>query len=471
MDKITNYKEFLIFIKIDENIDIIGGNLKEIMKIISSGNISGTPFNRKYLENFLEYLFKYIMDELPLKNSRIFIEKFFAVILDLAFMYQEKFNKLVKDFLNEKAQIISDGFDTAEEIKKTENDSKSIIAQFIKSGILFSYLTYNIKQTNQLISNFILLCVSILNNLKIDSTNADKRENLIKILNLKFILISILTIISENINCYNPDVLNCFKNILNLFEVIELANSKGNNTKEKAETLKSCLEFGSNFDLFALNKLSVLNNETRDNNNNSSIFIFLKKTLNANLELLKFYKDDINFNILFVDNIRFLQKAEKFIEENLKKHETAYFEGIYTQNYLSKIKEIYQIYEINQEKCLAKKNVQINFLLLKPKAIPSLEPEYEFGPVDFVKRKEKVNKAIEIKVKKTKKQAIRNLKKESRILDQERQKVLKKFAYKRKEDQKSANQFIEQQNQEAKKMDTTNPKKRFKLRNGKINKK
>lgn len=459
MDKITNYEEFLGFMKIDENINIIEENIKEIIKIISSGNISGTAFNRKYLENFLEYLFKYILEDLPLKNSRKFIEKFFAVILDLAFMYQERFNKLTKDFLSEKAEFITDNWDSESEIEKVESESESVLAQFIKSGILFSYLTYNIKQTNQLISNFILLCVSILNKLKID---VNHKENLSKKLNLKLVFISILIIISENINCFNPDVLNCLKNILNLFEITELTDNKANNTNDRAARVKSDLVFGKDLDFFALNKI----------NENNSMFVFLKKLININFDLLNFHKDDLNFNIIFAENFSFFKKIEKHLAQFFSQsRESDFYLGFYSENYLSKFNEIYSIYETNKEKCLAKKNVQINFLVLKPKAIPSLEPEYDFGPIDYAKRKEKVNKAIETKIKKTKKQAIRNLKKESRILDQERQKVLKRLEHKRKEDQKFANQFIEQQNQEAKKMMTSNAKKRFKLRKGKINKK
>jgi len=468
MDKITNYEEFLNSIKIEENIDIIEENIKEIIKIISSGNISGTAFNRKYLENILQYLFRFIIEDLHLKNSRKFIEKFFGVIIDLAFLYQEKFNQLTKDFLTEKADIILNGLNMEREIDKVGKDPKSLLSQLIKSGVLFSYLTFNIKQTNQLISNFILVCVSVLNGFKIHLDTTDKRE-FNKILNLKFVFISLLIIISENINCFNPDVLNSLKSILNLFEIMELTNTNDIDNKNTAEQLINDLVFGSSsFDLFAFNKI----NSENDSNNNISMFIFLKKLINIHLDLLKFHKDDINFNILFADNYSFFKNLEKFLEENLKqKQYLDFYQGYYSENYLSKLNEISLVYETYKEKSLSKKNVQINFLVLKPKAIPSLEPEYEFGPIDFVKRKEKVNKAIEGKIKKTKKQAIRNLKKESRILDQERQKVLKKMQHKRKEDQKFSNQFIEQQNQECKKMMTSNPKKRFKLRNGKINKK
>jgi len=463
MDKITTYNDFLSFVKIEENINLIELNIKEIIKIITSGNISGTPFNKKYLENFLEFIFKFIIEDIDLNKSRNFIQQFFPIILDLAFMYQEKFNSLIKEFLNEKTNIILQGFSTESLYEDIEN-SRNLLSQFIKSGILISYLTHNIKQTNQILSNYILLCITILNNLKI---NIQQSKIFVKSLNVKLIFISIITIITENINSFNPDVLNCLKNILNLFGIREF-NKENSDCQQNCfiNDLKDCLIFGNNLDLLQIEKNCKI-----EYNKKSLIFIFLKKLININLDLFKFHKEDINFNILFSDNYNFFKNIEKICEDIFKTKESNFYEGFFKENYLNKIQELCSFYEINKDKCLAKKNVQINFLILKSKEIPSLEPEYDFGPVSFDQRKEKINNAIEKKIKKTKKQAIRNLKKESRILDQERQKVLKKIDAKRKEDLKFSNQFIEQQNQEYKKMMTSNAKKRFKLRKGKITKK
>ena len=62
------------------------------------------------------------------------------------------------------------------------------------------------------------------------------------------------------------------------------------------------------------------------------------------------------------------------------------------------------------------------------------------------------------KVKKTKREAIRNLKKESRLIDVEKQKEHSKLDKRRKEDIKLSNQFIEQTNMEYKKLVTSQTK-------------
>lgn len=65
-------------------------------------------------------------------------------------------------------------------------------------------------------------------------------------------------------------------------------------------------------------------------------------------------------------------------------------------------------------------------------------------------------------MKKTKREAIRNLKKESRLIDMERQKERSKVDQKRKEEIKLSNQFIEQTNMEYKKLRTSQTKKKDK---------
>jgi hypothetical protein len=106
---------------------------------------------------------------------------------------------------------------------------------------------------------------------------------------------------------------------------------------------------------------------------------------------------------------------------------------------------------------------------LKKKEIQSLDPEIEssFLGRSFIRTEaenQKVNRAIQKKIKSTKRQAIRNLKKEALVIDVQRQKKVKLIDDKRKEDQKLSNQFIEQQNVEYKKMVTSQGKKRFKLK-------
>jgi hypothetical protein len=78
-----------------------------------------------------------------------------------------------------------------------------------------------------------------------------------------------------------------------------------------------------------------------------------------------------------------------------------------------------------------------------------------------------MTKILDEKLKKTKKQAIRNLKKEARVIDSERQHILKRLDNKRKDEMKASNQFIEQSNIDYKKLMTTQTKKRFKLKHNK----
>lgn len=480
METIKDFNEFSNILKIEENIDVVKTNLNEIIKIIKSGNLSGTPYNRKYLENILEFIIKYIIENLQINKAKYFIEKFLSIIIDLANMFQEKFNEKIREFLRDKCNVsYSEAYlNTAilNFINEKNQLDTNILSQITKVGILFCFLTYNIKQTNQLISNFILLCSFFINQLKL---NIENKTEIIAKLSFKLILISIVIVISENISCYNPDIINSFNNLLHFFLNFVLISNDINNydLNEKTELstiLKYYLGIGHDLNLFEFKKLENAIDKNNDNDtSNIWLLCYLKKILSINYDLIKIYKDDINFNLIFRDNIRFLKTVENFCSGNFQNNNNINHEflSFYLENYEKKINEIYSIYDSQKDKCLAKKNVQINFLLLKAKAIPSLEPEFDFGPIDFKTRKEKIQKAISVKIKKTKKQAIRNLKKESKILDQERQKVMKKLEHKRQEDLKFANQFAEQSNLEYKKMVTSNPKKRYKLKRGKINKK
>ena len=116
----------------------------------------------------------------------------------------------------------------------------------------------------------------------------------------------------------------------------------------------------------------------------------------------------------------------------------------------------------------------MNFLIIKPKPIPSLEPDYDLSFLgdapefnNEIEKRKKMEKILKHKFKSTQKQAIRKLKKEARYIDKERQKIIDNINMKRKEDLKISNQFLEQQNIEYKKMMTSNPKRRFKYKKNK----
>ena len=113
----------------------------------------------------------------------------------------------------------------------------------------------------------------------------------------------------------------------------------------------------------------------------------------------------------------------------------------------------------------------MNYLIIKKKPIPSLEPDYDLSFLgdypEYVNKEEKnkkMNYILKHKTKNTEKQAIRKLKKEARVIDVERQKVIDNINKKRKEDIKFVNQYLEQQNIEYKKMMSSNERKRFKFK-------
>ena len=113
----------------------------------------------------------------------------------------------------------------------------------------------------------------------------------------------------------------------------------------------------------------------------------------------------------------------------------------------------------------------MNFLIIKHKPLASLEPEYDLSFlgnsaefVNYEEKKKNMDRIMKHKIRSTEKQAIRKLKKEARVIDIERQKVIENIDRKRKEDIKITNQFIEQQNIEYKKMMTSNEKRRFKFK-------
>ena len=118
-----------------------------------------------------------------------------------------------------------------------------------------------------------------------------------------------------------------------------------------------------------------------------------------------------------------------------------------------------------------KKQIPMNYLVIKKKEIPCLEPDYDLSFLgdypEYVNHEEKNKKMSYIlkhKTRNTEKQAIRKLKKEARVIDIERQKVIDNINKKRKEDIKFVNQYLEQQNIEYKKMMSSNERKRFKFK-------
>jgi hypothetical protein len=465
MEDIKTYENLKNFLEISGNKEIIKTNLMEIILLIKGGNHSNQIFNKKYTENIFNFLLRYIFENLDFDDTKNFIEEFLTIILDLSFLHNDVLNENIKKFLEEKTSLIINNFSFNQEFEKyKKKETVSFLLAFINVGLFICYLTYKINKTNQFVSNYIMLAIIILNKSYFSNSNDKKNKDNYFIVIFKLKMLSLLLIISQNINCYNPDIINISRHLLNFIKNNELEDKENINNNDKninKNLLSKSLSLKIGLSENLTNIESYINNNT---NTEFSLLIFLKKIININYKIMQIYKNEINFNTIFNHNIIYLKEFKNYITNNISDKEI-------NENYFYLIKESFDFYELFSKKCLLKKNVQINFLILKKKAIPSLEPEYDFGWIDEKIHRERINKAIEGKIKRTKKQAIRNLKKESRVLDQERQKVYKKIQNKRKEDQKLANQFTEETNLEAKKLATSNAKKRYKLTKGKITKK
>ena len=173
--------------------------------------------------------------------------------------------------------------------------------------------------------------------------------------------------------------------------------------------------------------------------------------------LSSLYKNDVNYDILF---------------SNIYNKVTSYL--ISNQKFKSYYDDFIREYENNKTNAKNKKNLPMNFMIIKPKPLASLDPEIDLSflgnSAEFVNLEEKkktMERVMKHKIRATEKQAIRKLKKEAKVIDEERQKVIENIDKKRKEDLKITNQFIEQQNIEYKKLMTANEKKRFKFKKNK----
>ncbi len=96
------------------------------------------------------------------------------------------------------------------------------------------------------------------------------------------------------------------------------------------------------------------------------------------------------------------------------------------------------------------------FMTPKINQIHTLEPLFE------VDEKKDMNEIIARKLKRSKKQAIRNLKKEAKLINFEKEKERAKKEKKKHEELRATNKFIEDSNREYKKLMSSQPKKKVK---------
>ena len=366
----------------------------------------------KFLYNFLEFIC--FSKKVDIENQNKLLINFKKKFIEISLKNIEKLEEFII------VNLVSYQ-------RMKNNDIVNDIESFIKFLNVIKTLTNNLNSTNQIMSNCISQINKILDHLlSKDNIYEITNDNIIPILKL----IELNTEITININSYNPRLILFIDRIIHF-----CINYKENNKDNKIKNIK----------LFY---------PTQE----KEIFKFINKKIST--LIIKYSENlinDINFDIIF----SFLyEDIKNYIKENDK------YKSLYDKFLI--------LYEETKNKVLSKKIFPMNFLIIKPKPIPSLEPDYDLSFLgdapefnNEIEKRKKMEKILKHKFKSTQKQAIRKLKKEARYIDKERQKIIDNINMKRKEDLKISNQFLEQQNIEYKKMMTSNPKRRFKYKKNK----
>ena len=321
---------------------------------------------------------------------------------------------------------------TFQKIQKDIISKDNTLLDLIKLINFIKVFTLNINMTSQVMSN----CITLLNNVIEDYINKSNdiyeinESTIFPILKLVELDVSLCI----NINSYNPRLIVYLSRLLDF-------GIKSENNKKYPNIFSSLYpEINTKtikFKDFILNKISNILSELSDN-----------------------LKNDINYDILFKEIYFKLNEAFNDSKEIQK----------YFSNFIEEYNNIIQ-------KVKVKKQIPMNYLLIKKKPIPCLEPDYDLSFLgdypEYVNKEEqnkKMGYILKHKTRNTEKQAIRKLKKEARVIDVERQKVIDNINKKRKEDIKFMNQYLEQQNIEYKKMMSSNERKRFKFKKKKSGK-
>ena len=314
-------------------------------------------------------------------------------------------------------------------IKDLINNEKSLI-DFIKLINFIKVFTLNINMTSQVMSN----CLNIINILIEEYIN--KSNDLFEINeNSIFPILKLIELnldLSININSYNPRLIIFISRVLNFL----IQNKNNNNNK--------------------INNINIYYPDAKDTkkiNYNK----FITEKIEEIIEKLSINsKNDINYEIIF-------KEIYEIINAN----------DIFKNNFSKFILD----YKDKSQKNFLKKKIHMNYLVIKKKPIQFLQPDFDLSflgdfpeYVNIEEKNKKMNYILKHKTRNTEKQAIRKLKKEAKVLDEEREKVIDDINKKRKEDLKFVNQYLEQQNIEYKKMMSSNERKRFKFKKKKTGK-
>ena len=359
--------------------------------------------SKKFLKTFLGFINE--TNEIAIHKHKKIIDVMKDKLVSLCLSYEEVIDEYVV------ANVVS------YQRMKNETLIKEQFDNFVKFLYFISSLTSKLKLTNQIMSNV----VSVINRL-LDYMITKSIDELI----VKFIyLIQNEIDIIKGINSFNPRIM------IYIDRLIAYISKYDEKTKIK--------------------DIEKYFNTTNNINFLNEIFSSMISSLSS------LYKNDVNYDILF---------------SNIYNKVTSYL--ISNQKFKSYYDDFIREYENNKTNAKNKKNLPMNFMIIKPKPLASLDPEIDLSflgnSAEFVNLEEKkktMERVMKHKIRATEKQAIRKLKKEAKVIDEERQKVIENIDKKRKEDLKITNQFIEQQNIEYKKMMTANEKKRFKFKKNK----
>ena len=399
-------------------------------------------------EYFLEekYLKENIEDYIDLNQKKNFT-KFLEFICQSKKLNIDKQNKILlsmrekliiyllnnNEYLDE---YIIANLVTFQNIQKEILLNNNMLQDYIKMMNFMKIFTLNINMTSQVMSN----CINLLNNVIEEFINLSNDTFEIST-NTIFPVLKLVELnidLSININSYNPRLI-IYLSCLLKFGLKNGEDKKNKNIFEKNIALfyPEENEKSVKYDDFILNIIAKLLSNLSDN-----------------------LKNDINYDIIFKDIYSDLNKNYNN-NDKIKKYFSDFIEE----------------YNTILQKVSLKKQIPMNYLIIKKKPIPCLEPDYDLSFLgdfpEYVNKEEqnkKMNYILKHKTRNTEKQAIRKLKKEARVIDVERQKVIDNINRKRKEDIKFVNQYLEQQNIEYKKMMSSNERRRFKFKKKKTGK-
>lgn len=296
---------------------------------------------------------------------------------------------------------------------------------FIKFIIFVSIISRNLNQTNQIISNLLTKINNVIHYLFQQNDNIQ--------LLVCYILIELNLKLSIAIKSFNPSLISQFTMLVQSISILNQLS----------------------FDNMQTNKYFSFIKETK-----GGFEIGLKQRIGNSIQvLIDNYRDDINIDILFSNLI---PELPSMINNN--------------KAIKALVERIIILYKTYSAQARSKKMFRMNYLVIKPKPLISLEPDYDLSflgdnpeYLNQTEKKKEIDRIVQKKIKEKEKQIIRKLKHEAKVIDTERQKELDFIDKKKKEDLRITNQFIEQQNAEYKKLVTSNQKKRFKFKKKKKN--